>query len=126
LFGKKGGAGVNYTSIQSPMLSLSVHRQVTVLKKKDYFSEDFIRLSAYTLGSVLLLFFLVSMFFFWNINQEKTRFAQQQRIHDTLRQEQIRLQAQREKLLAKPRLVALAAAQLNLHLPEKEQEHYLY
>ncbi|MCI5149262.1 MAG: hypothetical protein D3916_07735 [Candidatus Electrothrix sp. MAN1_4] len=112
-------------SIQSPMLSLRLRRQVTVLKRNDAFSENFIRLSAYTLGTVLLLF-LVSMFFFWNISHEKTRFAQQQLVHDTLRQEQIRLQHQREKLLAKPRLVALAATQLDLHLPEKEQEHDLF
>ena len=113
-------------SIQSPVLSLRLRRQVKVLKSKDDFSEDFIHLSAYTLGTVLLFFFLVSMFFFWNISQEKTRFAQQQLVHETLRQEQTHLQAQRDRLLAKPRLVALAAAQLDLHLPEKEQEHDLF
>lgn len=119
---------MNHTvrSIRSPALSLSLRSQMAMLTRRDGFSEDFIRLSAYTLGTMFVFFFIVSMFFSWSISQEEARFAQQQLVHDTLRQEQIRLQAQRKKLLAKPRLVALAAAQLDLHLPEKGQEHDLF
>jgi hypothetical protein len=112
--------------MRSPALSFSLRRQVALLSRRDVFSEDFIRLSAYTLGSMLLLFFFVSMFFFWNISREKASFAQQQLVHEALSQEQVTLKAKRDKLVAKSRMVALAAAQLDLHLPEKGQEHYLY
>jgi len=119
---------VNQTirSVRSPTLSLSLHRQMAMLSRRDGFSEDFIRLSTYTLGAVFVFFFIISMFFSWNISKEKARLTQQQLIQQALSQEQANLKAKRDKLTAKPRLVALAAAQLDLHLPEKEQEHYLY
>ncbi len=119
---------MNHTirSVRSPALSLSLRRQVAMLSRKGDFSEDFIRLSAYTLGTVFVFFFVISIFFSWNISKEKARFAQQQLIHQALSQDQINLKAKRDQLIAKSRLVALAAAQLDLHLPEKEQEHYLY
>ena len=68
----------------------------------------------------------MSIFLSWNIGREKASFAQQQLVHETLRREQAGLKVKRDKLLAKSRLVALGAAQLNLHLPEKDQEYYLY
>ncbi|MCI5126171.1 MAG: hypothetical protein D3925_17280 [Candidatus Electrothrix sp. AR5] len=95
-------------------------------RRRDGFSEDFIQLSAYTLGAVVLCFFFVSLFFSWNIGREKAVFEQQQLVHESLSQEQAVLKARRDKLLAKSRLVALGAAQLDLHLPETDQEHYLY
>ncbi|CAK8717418.1 Cell division protein FtsL [Candidatus Electrothrix gigas] len=113
-------------SIRSPTLSTSLRRQVKVLRQGDSFSEDFVQLSAYTLGTIFLVFFFVSIFFSWNISREKGTFMQQQLVHESLRQEQAILKAKRDKLLAKPRLVALAAMQLDLHLPEKGQEYYLY
>ncbi|WP_339136182.1 MAG: hypothetical protein WGN25_20230 [Candidatus Electrothrix sp. GW3-4] len=119
---------MNHTirSIQSPALSFSLRRQATALRKRESSSEDFIRLSAYTLGMVCLFFFVVGLFFSWNIARKKATFAQQQLVHESLIREKAGLKARRDKLLAKPRLVALGAAQLDLHLPEKEQEHYLY
>ena len=116
----------NVRSIRSPTLSFSLRRQVAVLRKRDGFSEDFIRLSAYALGTVFLFFFLVSLFFSWKIGREEVTFGQQQLVHQSLSRERAGLKDRRDKLLAKPRLVALAAAQLDLHLPEKDQEHYLY
>ncbi len=111
---------------RSPTLFLSLRRQVVILSRRDSFSEDFIRLSAYTLGVLFLFFFVGSIFFSWNINREDAYLVQQQLLHEALAQEQANLQAKRDKLLAKSRLVALAAARLDLHLPEKGQEHYLY
>jgi hypothetical protein len=127
---KKGGSGVNHTipvrSIQSPALSFSLRRQVTIFRRRDSVSEDFIRLSAYTLGAVFLLFFLVSQFFFWNIGREKANLARQQLVHESLGREQAELKDKRDKLLAEPRMVVLGAMQFDLHLPEKDQEHDLY
>lgn len=119
---------MNHTvrSIRSPALFFSPGRQVTVFRRRDGFSEDFIRMSAYTLGAVVLCFLLVSLFFFWNISREKAAFAQRQLVHESLTREQAVLKARREKLLAKPRLVVLGAAQLDLQLPRTDQEHYLY
>jgi len=119
---------VNHTirSIRSPALSFSLRRQVSVFRRRDGFSEDFIQLSAYTLGAVVLCFFLASLFFSWNIGREETVFEQQQLVQESLCREQVGLKVRRDKLLAKPRLVALGAAQLDLHLPETDQEHYLY
>jgi len=119
---------VNHTirSIRSPAFSFSLRRQVAFFRRRDGFSEDFIQLSAYTLGAVVLCFFFVSLFFSWNIGREKASFAQQQLVHESLSLEQAGLEARRDKLLAKPRLVVLGAAQLDLHLPETDQEHYLY
>jgi len=119
---------VNHTirSIRSPALSFSLRRQVAVFRRRDGFSEEFIRLSAYTLGGVLLCFFFVSLFFSWNIGREKVAFEQQQLVREGLSREQAELKSRRDQLLAKPRLVALGAAQLDLHLPETDQEHYLY
>ena len=119
---------MNHTvrSIRSPALSFSLRRQVTLFRRRDGFSEDFIRLSAYTLGAVVLCFFFVSLFFSWNIGREKAVFEQQQLVCESLGREQVGLKARRDKLIAKPRLVALGAAQLDLHLPETDQEHYLY
>lgn len=114
------------SSIQSPALSFSLRRQVTVFRKRDGVSEDFIRLSAYTLGAVFLLFFLVSQFFFWNIGREKANLAQQQLVHESLSREQAELKDKRDTLLSEPRMVVLGAMELDLHLPEKDQEHYLY
>ena len=116
----------NVRSIRPPAFSFSLRRQVTVSQKRESFSGDFIRLSAYTLGAVFLFFFLVSLFFSWNIGREKEIIEQQQLVHESLKREQSGLKAKRDKLLAKSRLVVLGAAQLNLHLPEKDQEHYLY
>ena len=116
----------NVRSVRPPALSFSLRRQVTVFRKRDAFSEDFIRLSAYIFGAVFLFFFLVALFFFWNIGREKTTFARQQLVHERLIREHTGLKARRDKLLAKSRLVALGAAQMDLHLPEKEQEYYLY
>jgi hypothetical protein len=99
---------------------------VAVFRRRDGFSEDFIRLSAYTLGAILLCFFIVSLFFSWNIGREKVAFEQQQLVREGLSREQTELKSRRDQLLAKPRLVALGAAQLDLHLPETDQEHYLY
>ena len=113
-------------SPRSPAFSRSLRKQVTVLRQGKSFSEDFIQLSAYTLGTIFLVFFFVSIFFSWNINREKGTFMQQQLVHESLSQEQASLKAKRDKLLARPRLVALAATQLDLHLPEKGQEYYLY
>ncbi|MCW5211479.1 hypothetical protein VU04_01040 [Desulfobulbus sp. TB] len=113
-------------SIRSPALSTSLRRRVTVLRQGNSFSEGFIQLLAYTLGAIFLVFFLVSIFFSWNISREKGTFMQQQLVHESLSQEQATLKAKRDSLLAKPRLVALAATQLDLHLPEKGQEYYLY
>ena len=119
---------MNHTirSIRSPALSFSLRRQVAVFRRRDGFSEEFIRLSAYTLGGVLLCFFFVSLFFSWNIGREKVAFEQQQLVREGLSREQAELKSRRDQLLAKPRLVALGAAQLDLHLPETDQEHYLY
>lgn len=112
--------------LQSPALSFILSRQAAIFKKRDSFSEDFIRLSAYTLGSIVLLFFIVSLFFFWNISQEKAIVKQQQLVGESLIREKKELKSQRDELLAKPRLVALAAAQLDLHIPAKDQEYNLY
>lgn len=119
---------MNHTirSVRSPAFSLSLLRQVAVLSRRSGFSEDFIRLSAYALGVIFIFFFIISLFFSWNISKEKARLAQQQLIHQALNQEQVNLKDKRDQLIAKARLVALAAAQLDLHLPEKEQEHYLH
>ncbi len=113
-------------SIRSPALSFSLRRQVALFRRRDDFSEDFIRLSAYTLGAIVLFFFVVSLFFSWNIGREKAAFEQQQLVCESLRREQAGLKVKRDQLLAKSRLVALGAAQLDLHLPETDQEHYLY
>ena len=113
-------------SLRPPALSFILNRPMTILRKKDGFSEEFIRLSASVLGSVVLLFFVVSLFFFWNIGRGKATITQQELVRESLVREKIELKARRDELLAKPRLVALAAAQLNLHLPEKKQEHNLY
>jgi len=99
---------------------------VAILSRTGGFSEDFIRLLAYTLGTVLVFFFVISLFFSWNISKEKARLAQQQLVQQALTQEQDNLKAKRDQLIAKSRIVAVAAAQLNLHLPEKEQEYFLY
>ena len=119
---------MNHTirSIRSPALSFSLRRQVSVFRRRDGFSEDFIQLSAYTLGSVVLCFFLMSLFFSWTIGREKAVFEQQQLVQESLSREQAGLKGRRDKLLAKSRLVALGAAQLDLHLPETSQEHYFY
>ena len=116
----------NVRSIRTPALSFSLRRQMTGIRKRDGFSEDFIRLSVYALGAIFLFFFLVSLFFFWNIGREKASLAQQQLVYEGLIREKVSLEARRDQLLAKPRLVALGAVQLDLHLPEKDQEHYLY
>ncbi|CAK8722406.1 Cell division protein FtsL [Candidatus Electrothrix laxa] len=119
---------MNHTirSIRSPAFPFSLRRQIAFFKRRDGFTEDFIQLSAYTLGVIVLCFFFVSLFFSWNIGQEKAVFEQQQLVYESLSREQAGLKARRDKLLAKSRLVALAAAQLDLHLPETDQEHYLY
>jgi hypothetical protein len=119
---------VNHTirSIRSPALSFSLRRQVALFRRRDSFSEDFIRLSAYTLGAVVLILFFISLFFFWNIGREKAALEQQQLVYESLSREQAELKARRDQLLAKSRLVVLGAAELDLHLPETDQEHYLY
>lgn len=114
----------NVSSIRTPAPSFSPPRQM--FRKRDGFSEDFIRLSVYTTGVFFLFFFVVSLFFSWNIGREKAGLTQQQLVYENLSRETAGLEARREQLLAKPRLVALGAAQLDLHLPEKDQEHYLY
>ena len=116
----------NVRSIRTPALSFSLRRQMTVFRKRDGFSEDFIRLSVYTLAAVFLFFFIVGLFFSRNIGREKASFAQQQLVYENLSREKASLESRRDQLLAKPRLVALGAVQLDLHLPEKDQEHYLY
>ena len=113
-------------SIRSPAFSFSLGRQVTVFRGKEGFSEDFIRLSAYTLGAVVFCFFLASLFFSWNIGRKKAAFAHQQLVHESLSRKQAGLKAERDKLFAKPRLVVLGAAELDLHPPETDQEYYLY
>ncbi|MGB5685578.1 MAG: hypothetical protein WBM35_07195 [Candidatus Electrothrix sp.] len=95
-------------------------------RRRDGFSEDFIQLSAYTLGAIGLCFFFVGLFFTWNIGRERAVFEQQQLVYESLSREQASLKAKRDKLISKPRMVALGAAQLDLHLPEADQEHYLY
>ena len=119
---------MNHTirSTRSPAFSFSLRRQMAFFRRRDDFSEDFIQLSAYTLGAIGLCFFFVSLFFSWNISREKAVFEQQQLVHESLSQEQAGLKVRRDKLIAKSRLVALGAAQLDLHLPEADQEHYLY
>ena len=114
----------NIRSIQTPVLSFSLPGQM--FRTRDGFSEDFIRLSVYTLGTLFVFFLVVSLFFSWNTAREKAGLAQQQLVHENLIREKAGLEAKRDQLLAKPRLVALGAAQLDLHLPEKDQEHYLY
>ena len=116
----------NVRSIRTPALSFSLRRQMIVFRKRDGFSEDFVRLSVYTLGVIFLFFFIAGLLFSWNIGREKANFAQQQLVYENLSREKAGLEAKRDQLLAKPRLVALGAAQLDLHLPEKDQEHYLY
>ena len=116
----------NVRSLRSPAFSFILSRRVAVFRKTGGFSEDFIRISASALGTVCLFFFVVSLFFFWNIGREKASIVQQQTVRESLVQEKAELKDRRDELLAKPRLVALAAAQLDLHLPEKDQEHNLY
>ena len=113
--------------LQSPALLLSnIRKQAEVRGKEQKLSAQFVRTAGYSIGVLLLLVLLLSQFFFWRISQEKEKLARMQAVHETIRQQEAEVRAERDRLIAKPRIMALAAAELNLHVPEKKQEHYLY
>jgi hypothetical protein len=103
-----------------------MHRQAAVSKKERKLSGDFIRLSGRALLAVFLFFFIASQFFSWRISQERETLEQLRLVQESVLSEEAGLCARRDKLMSKPRMAARAAAQLNLHFPERGQEHNLY
>ncbi|MCI5223205.1 MAG: hypothetical protein D3924_11155 [Candidatus Electrothrix sp. AR4] len=112
--------------VRPAAISFSMRRQATVSRKEGKFSGEFARLLGRALLVVCFVIFIVSQFFSWQVNQEIENIEQLLILHESIRSEEAVLRTQRDKLMSKPRMAARAAAQLDLHFPEKGQEHNLY
>ncbi len=106
--------------------SFRSHRSTTAFRKEEKFSREFQRLSIRLLAVIFFIFFIVSQVFFWQIRHELEVFKHLEIVHNAAHKELAELYAKRDHLMSTPRMAARAAAQLNLHFPEKRQEHNLY
>ncbi len=106
-------------------VNIGLNEPVQSSPSREPLSEDFLRLLFRLLLGIGIAVLIASQILRWLVSQETAELERLAATQAEIRQEHVRLTAQRDELTSKARIVASAAAKLGLHLPTKEQEHRL-